>query len=426
MSPATLGPRQQQAARPPPRHRRTACRSAISRPRTSRRTQSPGSRRSDSSRSSGAASSAIRSSRPPIASRGPPVVDLTDEQQAALGDADRARVGEDYHAALLHGVTGSGKTEIYLRLARAVREAGRGVLLMVPEIALTPAAAAHLPRRVRRARRHPAQRPLRRRALRPVAAHPPRRRRRRRRHAQRGLRAAREPRADRRRRRARRLVQAGREPALPRARRRGRPRPAAGALVVLGSATPSLESYHNARGRPVRRSDAAPPRAGSPDGARARSSTCARSSPPEGPDVILSATLRDAMTARLERGEQAIVLLNRRGFATVVFCRECGETLECPNCSVTLTVHKARRARPLPLLQPLGAAAEGRAASAPARFSSSSASGPSASRRKSARCFPRARVGRVDRDTIRRRGAIARAPREVRRAASSTSSSARR
>src|SRR5207244_8810146 len=71
-----------------------------------------------------------------------PVMDLTEEQQQALATLRERAAAKTFHAALLHGVTGSGKTEIYLRLARAVREAGRGVLLMVPEIALTPAAAA--------------------------------------------------------------------------------------------------------------------------------------------------------------------------------------------------------------------------------------------------------------------------------------------
>ena len=60
-----------------------------------------------------------------------------------------------------------------------------------------------------------------------------------------------------------------------------------------------------------------------------------------GPDVILSGALCDALTDRLARNEQSIVLLNRRGFASAVFCRQCASTLECPNCSVSLTVHRA-------------------------------------------------------------------------------------
>ena len=122
-------------------------------------------------------------------------------------------------------------------------------------------------------------------------------------------------------------------------RHRGRARIAL-ALIVLGSATPSLESYHNAKaGRYElitlhRRVLDRPMAAVTVVDMRAEFAA-------EGPDVILSKRLREAMAGRLEKGEQAIVLLNRRGFATVVFCRQCGETMECPNCSVTLTVHKA-------------------------------------------------------------------------------------
>jgi primosomal protein N' (replication factor Y) len=180
---------------------------------------------------------------------------------------------------------------------------------------------------------------------------------------------------------------------------------AANALVVLGSATPSLESYHNAQNgryelvalkkrvldRPL---------------ADVRIVDMREEYAAEGPDVILSSPLREALTNRLEKGEQAIVLLNRRGFATVVFCRQCGETLECPNCSVSLTVHKAAGrarchycnfARPLPkvcgkcagpYLEQLGFGTERVEAEVRA-------------------LLPLARVGRVDRDTIRRRGAIA-------------------
>jgi primosomal protein N' (replication factor Y) len=125
-----------------------------------------------------------------------------------------------------------------------------------------------------------------------------------------------------------------------------------------------------------------------------------------GPDVILSRPLCEALDARLTEHEQTIVLLNRRGFASTVFCRQCAATLECPNCSVTLTVHRAaRRARchycnysmPLPkaclncagpYLEQLGFGTERVEAEIVARF-------------------PRARVARVDRDTIRKRGAIA-------------------
>jgi primosomal protein N' (replication factor Y) len=343
--------------------------------------------------------------RSPIAVARPAVVDLTAEQQSAFDRLAARAAARTFHAALLHGVTGSGKTEIYLRLARAVRASGRGVLLMVPEIALTPAAAAIFRaafgervaiqhsalsegerydqwQRIRRGdvdvvvgTRSAVYAPLAAIGLIVVDEEHDAS------YKQEGV-----PRYN------------GRDVAVVRAR-------AAAALIVLGSATPSLETYSNAEsGRYelvslTRRVLDRPLADVAIVDMRAEYAA-------EGPEVILSAPLRDAMAARMARGEQAIVLLNRRGFATVVFCRGCGETLECPNCSVSLTVHKAAgRARchycnhavPLPkvcgkcagpYLEQLGFGTERVEAEVRA-------------------LLPQARVGRVDRDTVRRRGAIA-------------------
>jgi primosomal protein N' (replication factor Y) len=334
-----------------------------------------------------------------------PVVELTDEQRAALGTLIVRASTKAYHAALLHGVTGSGKTEIYLRLARAVRDAGRGVLLMVPEIALTPAAAAIFRaafgqrvaiqhsglsdgerydqwQRIRRGEvdvvvgtRSAIFTPLANLGLIVVDEE-----------HDGSYKQEESPRYH------------GRDVAVVRAR-------SAGALIVLGSATPSLESYHNARSgryelvtlhkrvfdRPM---------------AAVRIVDMRETFAAQGPDVVVSASLRDALGARLERQEQAIVLLNRRGFATVVFCRQCGETLECPNCSVTLTVHKAAgRARchycnhSVPLPKVCGKCA--------GPYLEQLGFGTERVEAEVRTLFPGARVGRVDRDTVRRRGAIA-------------------
>jgi primosomal protein N' (replication factor Y) (superfamily II helicase) len=128
----------------------------------------------------------------------------------------------------------------------------------------------------------------------------------------------------------------------------------------------------------------------------------------EGPDVVLSAPLVEAMRVRLDLHEQTLLLLNRRGYATAVLCRQCGHTLECPNCSVSLTVHgrlpgSARavchycnysmRVPPAclkcaaPYLEQLGFGTERVLAEVE-------------------RLFPQARASRVDRDTMQRRGAI--------------------
>ena len=177
--------------------------------------RSPGWSDSVSSRSSAAGSNGIHSR--PFLRRTPIARSSSRPSRGRRSDVLRQHVASGgYRVVLLHGVTGSGKTEIYVRLASEVRTAGRSVLLMVPEIALTPAAAAHFPTGVRCARRHSPQRSVRRRALRPVAADQARRDRRGGRHPKRRVRATRQHRTDRRRRGARQLVQAGRGAALPR------------------------------------------------------------------------------------------------------------------------------------------------------------------------------------------------------------------
>jgi primosomal protein N' (replication factor Y) len=330
---------------------------------------------------------------------------LTSEQESALAQLLSLHGAHAFRTALLHGVTGSGKTEIYLRLAAAARQAGSGVLLLVPEIALTPAVA-----RIFRAyfgdsvaiqhsglsdgERYDQWHRIRRGAVDVVvgtrsAVFAPL--------ARLGLVIVDEehdgsykqeeaPRYN------------GRDVAVMRARQ-------AGALAVLGSATPSMESYQNAlkdrytlvtlKNRVLDRPLA------SVQIVDMRAEYAAA-----GPDVILSQPLCEALDARLAEREQAIVLLNRRGFASTVFCRQCAATLECPNCSVSLTVHKAaRRARchycnysmtlpraclncAGPYLEQLGFGTERVEAEIQEKF-------------------PHARVARVDRDTIRKRGAIA-------------------
>jgi primosomal protein N' (replication factor Y) len=329
---------------------------------------------------------------------------LTAEQDSALSTLGALAARGGFQSALLHGVTGSGKTEIYLRLASKVRAMGRGVLLMVPEIALTPAAAAIFRRAfgervaiqhsgLSDGERHDQWHRIRRGDVDVVV----------------GTRSAvftpirslglvivdeehdgsykqeESPRYH------------GRDVAVMRARQ-------AGALVVLGSATPSMESYQNGQtgrytlvtlnrrvlDRPL---------------ADVRIVDMREEYASEGPDVVLSRQLREALTERLERGEQAIVLLNRRGFASAVFCRQCASTLDCPNCSVSLTVHRrANRARchycnhsivlpkacvncAGPYIELIGFGTERIEAEIVA-------------------AYPTARVARVDRDTIRKRGAI--------------------
>lgn len=333
-----------------------------------------------------------------------PSVVLTPEQQEAFSRLTSLASANSFRTVLLHGVTGSGKTELYLRLAETVRRSGRGVLMLVPEIALTPAVAAIFRwtfgdrvaiqhsglsdgerydqwHRIRRGdvdvvvgTRSAIFAPLQSLGLIVVDEE-----------HDGSYKQDESPRYH------------GRDVAVVRGRH-------SGALVVLGSATPAMETFTNAlNGRyeliTLSRRVLERPMAA------VRIVDMREEYANVGPDVILSRALCDALTLRLERREQSIILLNRRGFATNVFCRQCAATLDCPNCSVSLTVHKAeKRARchycnysmrlpkaclncAGPYLEQLGFGTERVEAEIRGRF-------------------PEVRVSRVDRDTIRRKGAI--------------------
>jgi len=267
---------------------------------------------------------------------------LNPAQQSAyeqIADAIKAR---RYQTFLLHGVTGSGKTEVYLNGIEAALAEDRSALLLVPEIALTPAMAGQFFARFgdRVAILHSAFTDVERseqwRRIRSGAASvvvgtrsgvfaPVRNL---------GLIVVDEehdgsykqeenPRYN------------GRDVAIVRAQ-------AAHACVVLGSATPSLESRYNAEREkytllelPGRIEERPMPSVELIDMRQEFLETRQQ--------ATFSRKLLDAIGARLENGEQTIVLLNRRGFSSFVACRSCGERVSCINCSLTLTHHKRDR-----------------------------------------------------------------------------------
>ncbi len=191
----------------------------------------------------------------------------------------------------------------------------------------------------------------------------------------------------------------GRDVAIVRAQR-------AGALVVLGSATPSMETYHNAIAgrferivlqrrildRPLAAVSVVDMREEYAHG---------------GPDVVLSRPLTAAIHERLAAGEQTLLLLNRRGFATSVFCRQCAATIDCPNCSVSLVVHgegSARRARCHYCNYTARVPTKCAACAAP--YLEQAGFGTERVEAEVRRLCPAARVARLDRDAVRRKGSL--------------------
>src|ERR1019366_3726728 len=317
---------------------------------------------------------------------------LTQKQQAILASLAAALGG--FHPFLLHGVTGSGKTAVYLAAMQRALDRGLASILLVPEIGLTPQTVGLLDAAFgdKVALLHSALTPEERseqwRRIRrgdaPIVV---------------GTRSAifapapnlglilvdeehdqsykqeETPRYN------------ARDVAVMRAK-------LAGAVVVLGSATPSLESWHNAERGKYTRID------------------LRREFQESGRDEIFSRSLIEQTKAALERGEQALILLNRRGYSFAVMCRACGEKLECQNCAIALTHHKppADEADIARAGQRLECHLCGYRRIVPARCPKCDSehlyylgAGSEQGEARLAEIFPGARIGRMDRDTVRGR-----------------------
>jgi primosomal protein N' (replication factor Y) len=345
---------------------------------------------------------------------------LTSAQQTALERIDEAVRVREFSASLLHGVTGSGKTAVYLAAMQKVLDEGRSAILLVPEIGLTPAMAAQLYqtfghqvallhsaltdeeraaqwRRIRRGEarivvgtRSAVFAPVSNLALIVVDEE-----------HDHSYKQEETPRYH------------ARDVAVVRARM-------AGAAVVLGSATPSLESFYNAqKGKyalielPDRVEQRPLPEVELVDMRLEFQQT--------GHQRAISRRLAEEIAARLARGEQAMILLNRRGFSAFVMCRACGETVQCRNCAIAMTYHK--RLRQAPDSPPETSATPGRLVchycgyqrhvpqacpKCGSDYVQFLGTGSEQLEELLHAQFPQARIGRLDRDTVRGRHDIER------------------
>ena len=337
----------------------------------------------------------------PVQARGGEAVPLSPDQHKAVTSIEGALRADKFQPFLLYGVTGSGKTEVYMRSIEAALASGKGAILLVPEIGLTPQVASQFFSRFgdqvallhsafsgwqrseqwRRIREGEARvvvgtrsavfAPVRNLGLILVDEE-----------HESSYKQEETPRYH------------GRNVAVVRAMH-------AGAVAVLGSATPSLESRHNAdTGKyellqmPVRINRRPLPVTEIVDMRQEFVDT--------GRNDLFSRSLAEQIEAKLNAREQMMILLNRRGFSMHVLCRSCGERVQCVNCSVTLTYHKREQrllchycdyALPVPQKCPS-------CSSDKIWFQGTGSEKVEESLRER---FPKARIARLDRDSVKGR-----------------------
>jgi primosomal protein N' (replication factor Y) len=322
-------------------------------------------------------------------------------QKAALAKIGDAVAARKFGGLLLHGITGSGKTAVYLACMRQVLEQGRSSILLVPEIGLTPAVAADLHQvfgdevailhsGLSDAERAEQWHRIRRGEARVVA----------------GTRSAvfapvsdlalvivdeeqdssykqeETPRYH------------ARDVAVMRAKM-------AGAAVVLGSATPSLESYYNAKKNKYALVEL-PDRVEMRPLPEVEIIDMRQEFQETGQEQVISRKLAEEIRERLEKKEQVMVLLNRRGYSPVVLCRACGKTLQCQNCAVSMTHHKREHKMECHYCGHVAKIPD-KCAVCGSEYVYFVGTGSEKLEELLHGMFPQARIGRLDRDTVRGR-----------------------
>jgi primosomal protein N' (replication factor Y) len=349
-------------------------------------------------RAKGWVSSHQREARPVISGDLQTAPELNPDQKSAVAGMLAGLGG--FRPFLLHGVTGSGKTEVYLGVIEQVLAQGKQALVLVPEISLTPQLVERFARRFRApiallhsglneqerldawvlasAGRASIVLGTRSAVFTPLM-HP-------------GLIVVDEE-HDASYKQQDGFRYSARDVAVMRAAREKIP-------IILGSATPSLESLKNARQGAYTLIEL-PERTGVAVMPQVRLLDMRRLKPSEG----LSLPLREALAARLEKGEQSILFLNRRGFSPVWMCFDCGWVAPCKRCDAQLTLHQKRQKL---LCHHCGAEQEVVRRCASCQGENLHPLGEGTERVEGAleKFFPRARIERIDRDSTARRGAL--------------------